>query len=71
MVALDTTQIDTDSLLPHNIDAVEVMLQQDIFGRNSRVGFEFEAPVAIRVLQPPQGSGGLEYGFLKVGLRSV
>ena len=40
------------------LDSAEIMLQQNVFGRDRRVGFEFEDPVAIRMLQRQQRRRG-------------
>ncbi len=40
------------------VDLAEIMLQQDVFGGNRRIGFELEAPMAIAILQRDQRRGG-------------
>ena len=39
-------------------DAAEIMLQQDVFGRDRRVGFELEKPMPVIMLQRQQRVGG-------------
>jgi hypothetical protein len=56
MGALPPAQIDGEFLLQRRIDRlVQIMLEQDIFGRNRRIGFELEDPVPIAALAAEQG----------------
>ena len=54
MRALDAAQVHADACLKRRIDPVQVMLEQDVLGRNRRVGFQLEAPMAVGVLPPLQ-----------------
>ena len=47
-----------DLRLKLGLDSAEIVLQQNIFGRDRRVGFELEDPVAIGMLQRQQRRGG-------------
>ena len=59
VVALDAAQIDADLALQREvIGFAQVVTQEDVFGRNGRVGFEFEHPVPIGALALEQGLGG-------------
>ena len=58
MLALDAAQIDRDLAFEFGIDGLaEIMAQQDIFGRDRRVGLEFEHPMAVRLLHLQQRIG--------------
>ena len=60
MLALDAAQIDRDLCFERGIDRLaEIVPQQHIFGRNSRVGLELEHPMAVGALQRQQRLGRL------------
>ncbi len=65
MLALDFAQINRDPALKRGIDPVQVMFQQDIFGRNGGVGFQLEPPMSIGRLAPLQGGRGIGDRVLK------
>ena len=50
MRALGLPQIAGDALLQAGLDIAEIMLQQDVFGRDRGVGFELEHPMAVLML---------------------
>ena len=52
MFALDATQIGGDLAFEFSIDLLaQMMAQQHVFGRDRRVGLQFEEPVAVVLLQ--------------------
>ncbi len=55
MLALDAAQIDPEPGLERRVDAVEIVLEQDVLGRNGGVGLQIEDPVAVRLLARRQG----------------
>ncbi len=55
---LARAQIDSDLALQLLVDAVEIMLQQDVFRRDRAIGFQLEHPVAICVLTACERRGG-------------
>ena len=58
MLRLETANEFRDLGLQRIVDLVEIVLQQDVFRRNGRIGFELEAPMTVGLLQPDQGRGG-------------
>ena len=52
--ALYLQQIHADARLQGRIDPVEIVLEQDVLGRDGGVGFQLETPVTVRVLPPAQ-----------------
>ena len=76
VVALDAAEIDADLGLEHRVDAVEVVFQQDVFGRDGGVRLQLEDPVAVLVLAPQQGGrgwrdGGVERRVVRVMARGA
>src|SRR6185312_14776403 len=67
LVALDAAEIDADLALQLRIDRLAaIMPQQDVFGRNSGIGFQFVAPVAIRLLRRVERFAGGVDGATKL-----
>ena len=54
-----------DALLELGFDAAEIVLQQDVFGRDRRVGFEFEEPMPVTLLPRQQRFGGQADRFVE------
>ena len=50
MLALDGAQILRQRRLDAVVDLAEIMLQQDVFGRDGRIGLELEGPMAVGAL---------------------
>ena len=67
MLALCGAQIDSELLLQIVVDLAEIMLQQHVFGRDRRVGFEFVAPMAVGVLVRNHRRGGAVDGLIQRG----
>jgi len=63
--ALHRPQVAGNPRLQFRLDAAEVMLQQDEFGRDCRVGFELEDPVAVAMLQRHQRFAGAGDGLVE------
>src|SRR5579871_1328491 len=64
--ALLPAQIDGEFLLQHGVERlVEIMLEQHIFGRNRRIGFQFEHPMTVFVLTLEQGLRCCRNGAVK------
>src|SRR5437660_5028993 len=59
MLALNAAEIGGDLALELRIGGLaEIMLEQHVFGRDGRVGFELEHPMTVGLLQSEQRSGG-------------
>ena len=48
-----------DAPLFRAVDRAEIMLQQDVFRRDRRIGLELERPMAVGALQLEQGARGV------------
>ncbi len=67
--ALDAAQIDADPAFQLRVDPVEVVLQQDVLGRDRRIRLQLEQPVAVGGLpRAERGLGGVDGGLEGVGL---
>jgi hypothetical protein len=70
MCALDPAQIYGDLRLQRRVDAIEVVLEQHVFGRDRRVRFQLEQPVTVAVLLPRQGGAGTRHRLRKAMVES-
>jgi hypothetical protein len=59
MLRLPGAQVDRDLVLELLVDLTEEMLEEDILGRDRRIGFELEHPVAIGLLHRLEAGAGL------------
>ena len=59
MIRLTRAQVDGDLVLERPVDLAQEVFEEDEFGRHSRIGFEFEHPVAIGVLHRLEAGAGL------------
>src|SRR6266851_3137510 len=68
MVTLGAAQIACDALIELGVDRAEIMLKQDIFGGDRGVGFEFEHPMTVIMLQRQQRLDRPRYGGVEARL---
>ena len=54
MLALDAAQVSRDAFIELGVDRAEIVLQEDVFGRDRRVGLKLENPMAVLMLQRQQ-----------------
>jgi len=67
IAVLSAAQIAGDFLGALGVAALQKMLQQDVFGRDGRIRFEIEAPMAVAGLPIEQGlRGTVEAGLLRI-----
>ncbi len=65
MRALDGAQVVADPALQLYVDPIEEMLQQHVLGRDGRVGFQLEHPMAIGALALQQRPAGARNGLVQ------
>ena len=51
---LNRSEVARDALFEVGVDRAEIMLQQNVFGRDRRIRLKFEDPIAVAVLQREQ-----------------
>ena len=68
---LSRAQITGNALFEIAVDGVEIVLQQDVFGRDRRVGLELEQPVAVTMLARDQPAGRPLYRGVERARRQV
>ncbi len=57
MRPLDFAQIDGNPPLQRRVDPVQIMFQQDVFGRDGCIRLQLEPPMAVGILSGLQGTG--------------
>lgn len=67
VLALDASEVGSDPGLPLGRDAVHVVLQKHVLGRDGGSRLQLEHPVAVAVLPTPQGATGASDGTQGVG----
>src|SRR6202008_958039 len=58
MLSLDAPEIAGHVPFEFFVDLVEIMLEQNVFGRDGRIRLELEPPFAVAPLQPEKGRHG-------------
>jgi len=70
LFVLDATQVVGNAPLAHLIDIAEKVLEHDVLGRNGRIGFELENPVAVWALRVPHGLALRTHQLIKRSARN-